>query len=340
MHGRPWPRILCGVYRPVRLTAASCGLAAALALAGCSTGTPAAQQSATQGTATAQSAATRRSSPPPKPSPTPSPTPTVCARIAPGFPCTMRDRIREVNRYIRHLPGSLGIVIDDRATGAVWHNANASVLYPAASTIKLAMMTDLLLRNRAGSIHLTPADRSAMFQALYTSNDNDADHLWFAYENASFINTIRAFGMRSTRFTTSPYWGNIDTTARNLDNLMNYVLTRTPASIRNYLVYRLRHVSGLDQQWGVWGAGPQNHPGNKDGWEQDPSPYGVWITNTVGFAGPHQQYTVAIMYDLQSFDENGNTGFKYGTNKLTQIAAMLFQGHHTPSPHPLPSAVP
>ena len=340
MHGGAWPRILCGVYRPVRLTAASCGLAAALALAGCSTGTPAAQRTASQGTATAQSAATRRSSPSPKPSPTPSPTPTVCARTAPGFPCAMRERIREVNRYIRHLPGSLGIVIDDRATGAVWHNANANVLYPAASTIKLAMMTDLLLRNRAGSIHLIAADWSAMFQALYTSNDNDADHLWFEYENASFINTIRAFGMRSTRFTTSAYWGNIDTTARNLDNLMNYVLSSTPASVRNYLVYRLRHVSGLDQQWGVWGAGPQNHPGNKDGWEQDPSPYGVWITNTVGFAGPHQQYTVAIMYDLQSFDENGNTGFKYGTNKLTQIAAMLFQGHHTPSPHPLPSAVP
>ena len=46
------------------------------------------------------------------------------------------------------------------------------------------------------------------------------------------------------------------------------------------------------------------------------------------------------MYDLQGFDENGNTGFKYGTNKLTQIAALLFQGQHTPAPHPLPSAVP
>jgi hypothetical protein len=252
----------------------------------------------------------------------------------------MRERIREVNRYIRHLPGSLGIVIDDRATGAVWHNANANVRYPAASTIKLAMMTDLLLRDHAGGIHLTPADRSAMFQALYTSNDNDADDLWFKYENASFIDRIRAFGMGSTAFTTSAYWGNVDTTAHDLDRLMNYVLTRTPASVRNYLVYRLRHVSALDQQWGVWGAGPQNRPGNKDGWEQDPSPVGVWITNTVGFAGPHQQYTLAIMYDQQSHDQSGNTGFRYGTNKLTQIAAMLFQGHHTPSPHPLPSAVP
>jgi hypothetical protein len=46
------------------------------------------------------------------------------------------------------------------------------------------------------------------------------------------------------------------------------------------------------------------------------------------------------MYNLESYDESGNTGFKYGTNKLTQIAAMLFQGQHTAAPHPLPTSVP
>ncbi len=252
----------------------------------------------------------------------------------------MRDRIRDVRRYLRRLPGSIGIVLHDRATGAVWRNANARTEYPAASTIKLAMMTDLLLRNRSGRIHLTGADRSAMYQALYTSNDDDARTLWDRYENAGFIGRIRAFGMTRTSFTNAVYWGNIDTTPQDLDHLMNYVLTRAPARIRGYLVNRLQHVSALDQQWGVWGAGPRNHPGNKDGWEQDPSPYGLWITNTVGFAGPHQQYTLAIMYNLQGYDENGSSGFRFGTNKLTQIAALLFQGHHTPSPHPLPSAVP
>jgi hypothetical protein len=255
----------------------------------------------------------------------------------------MRDRIREVRRYLRQLPGSIGVVLDDRATGAIWRSANAHRQYPAASTIKLAMMTDLLLRDQPGAadpIHLTTVDKRKMFQALYTSNDNDADYLWYKYENASFSNTIRAFGMNNTNFTNHVYWGDIDTTPQDLDHLMNYVLTKTPLSVRHYLVYRLQHVSALDQQWGVWGAGPQNHPGNKDGWEQDPSPYGIWITNTVGFAGPGQQYTLAIMYNLGSHDESGSTGFKYGTNKLTQIAAMLFQGQHTAAPHPLPSAVP
>ncbi len=89
--------------------------------------------------------------------------------------------------------------------GSPWHNGNARTGYPAASTIKLAMMTDLLLRNQPGAadpIHLTGADWSAMFGALYTSNDHDADLLWDRYEDASFIDRIRAFGMTSTHFTT------------------------------------------------------------------------------------------------------------------------------------------
>jgi hypothetical protein len=320
------------MHRHARLTTALACLAATLTLAGCGMFTP-----ASQGTAT-QPAATRRRSP------SPSPTPTFCAKNAPGFPCLMRDRIQQVRHYLALLPGSIGIVLDDRATGAIWRNSNARTEYPAASTMKLAVMTDLLLRNHSGNIHLTPADWKEMYPALHTSNDTDAKDLWDRYEDGSFLQRIQAFGMTGAEFTPPPgqadNWGFMYCTPADLDHLMNFVLTKTPASVRNYLVSQLQHVSAIDQHWGVLGAGPQNHPGNKDGWEQDPSPYGIWITNTVGFAGPGQQYTVAIMYNLGSYDESGSTGFKYGTNKLTQIAAMLFQGQHTAAPHPLPSAVP
>jgi hypothetical protein len=312
---------------------ATLGLAA-LGLAGCSMFTPVSQHTAalpspTQSTSQAAS---------PTASPTPSPTPTFCAKVAPRFSCTMRNRIRQVQRILRHTPGSIGMIIDDRSTGAVWQNPNARVTYPAASTMKLAMMTDLLLRNRAGDIQLTPADREEMFQALYTSNDDDANALWDRYEDGSFLSRIQAFGMTTARFTSSvPNWGFMYCSARDLDNLMNYVLTKAPPRIRHYLVYRLQHVSAIDQQWGVWGAGPKNQPGNKDGWEQDG---GIWITNTVGFAGPNQEYTMAIMYNLGGFGGIGDGGFQYGINKLTQIASVLFRGHHTAHPTAQASAVP
>ena len=120
---------------------------------------------------------------------------------------------------------------------------------------------------------------------------------------------------------------------------MNYMLAKTPAEVRNYLVYRLRHVSALDQQWGVWGAGPENHPGNKDGWEQNPKATAVDHQHgRLRRAEP--EYTLAIMYNLGGYAEMGDIGFHYGTNKLTQIASMLFQGHQTQQPTPQASAVP
>ena len=114
-------------------------------------------------------------------------------------------------------------------------------------------------------------------------------------------------------------------------------LAGTPDSIQDYLVYQLQHVSALDQQWGVWGAGSASQPGNKDGWEYSA---GTWITNTVGFAGPGQRYTLAIMYNLRGYGGHSDVGFDYGTNELTQIASLLFQGHYTARPTPLPFAVP
>ena len=78
-------------------------------------------------------------------------------------------------------------------------------------------------------------------------------------------------------------------------------------------------------------------PGNKDGWSLEDH---GWVINTVGFAGPDQQYTMAIMYNLGGFRGVGDAGFKYGSNKLTQIASMLFQGRHTTAPTPQASAVP
>jgi hypothetical protein len=328
------------VRRCPRLRVAVCTLAVMWGLAGCGAFTPAQKTVSSSPAGDKSTASPSRSTA--EPSPSPSPTPTLCpVKLAPGFPCPMREHARLARDYMQSLPGNLGLVLHDRVTGHTWTWGSYATLYPAASTIKLAMMTDILQRQAAGRFTLTTADHDAMFGALFTSNDVDADKLWFRYEDGSFLDRIRAFGMGSTHFTSQVYWGDVDSTAQDLDNLMNYVLDQAAPSIRNYLIFRLRHVSGIDQKWGVWGAGPKNQPGNKDGWEQDPNGYGVWITNTVGFAGPHERYTLAIMYDLGSYGERGDTGFDFGTNALTQISALLFKGHRTVmAPAPQASAVP
>ena len=50
------------------------------------------------------------------------------------------------------------------------------------------------------------------------------------------------------------------------------------------------------QQFGVWGAGSANDPGNKDGWSVEKP---GWIVDSVGFAGPDAEYTLTLMNSLE-----------------------------------------
>jgi hypothetical protein len=259
-----------------------------------------------------------------QPTPTPSPSPPPCPVKIAGFSCLMAMRIRQAERYAAGRPGTIGIVLHNRLTGATWRNRYARTDFPAASTIKLAMVADVMLRADQGQLSLGPYDWNLIYNILHESSDTAGDALWFAFEDASFLGRIQAFGMRTASFSQSPaYWGYMYCSAQDLDNLMNFILGKMPARNRDYIVDHLRRVATIEQ-WGVWGAGRADKPGNKDGWEDDGD---VWITNTVGFAGPHERYTLAIMDDL-----GGGETFHDGSNTLTQIAGLLFRGHHAPQP--------
>jgi hypothetical protein len=258
----------------------------------------------------------------PSPHPTPAATPN-CPYPASGFDCRMQQRLAAADAYQRGRPGVTGIVVRDRQTGAVWRNGYAGTMVWTASTIKLAMTVDLFLRDRAHTITLSAGDRDLIAQMLHSSDDNAADTLWFRYAGADHMAFNRAFpkyGMTSLvpqrGFTEYyPYWGFQKCTANDLDRLVNYVLTALPADLRGYIVGQLRTVAP-NQQWGVWGAGPANLPGNKDGWSLE---QGGWVMNSVGFVGPGQRYTLAMMNSLR-----GQGGYDDGRLTDTRIAALLF----------------
>lgn len=222
-------------------------------------------------------------------------------------------------------PGTVGIVVRDRRTGAVWRNQYANTPVWTASTIKLAMTVDLFLRDRAGLIHLTSADRELIRRMLHSSDDNAADSLWFEYAGAdhmAFNNDFAKYGMTSlspkrgyTHY--FPYWGFQKCTPNDLDGLVDYVLTDLPAATRAYIVDQLMHVDP-DQQWGVWGAGPAAGPGNKDGWSLEDT---GWVMNSVGWVGPDQRYTLAVMNSL-----GGHGGYADGRATDSEVAKLLFAG--------------
>ncbi|HEX6352926.1 serine hydrolase [Actinophytocola sp.] len=262
--------------------------------------------------------------------------PTAVASAAPATPVVsvsdtkaqfdekLLVRIAAANEYANRRPGFAGIVVRDRQTGAVWRNTHSSTLIWACSTPKLAMVVDLLLRNDSGAVTLTADDRRLMHLMLNSSDDAAATTLWNRYGGErEYASRFPSYGMTDMRFTAEHphHWGWILTTADDLDRLMNYVLTQLPAAHRDYIVNEMRSVD-VNQQWGVWGAGTAAQPGNKNGWSDD-NDDGSWLINSVGFVGPNERYTIAIMNNTQVVQN----GYDVGVETTTGISRILFGGY-------------
>ncbi len=238
--------------------------------------------------------------------------------------CNLAGRIATVDSYLAGRPGSTGYVVRDRVTGKVYSNDQSETPFWTASTIKLAIAEDVLNRARAGALLLTPIDRGQLESMLATSNDAGADFLWNKYagpDRMAFVNAFRANGMsglapQPTGGHPFPDWGFLQCTPADLDRLMSNVLDTMHPDDRSYLLDRMRNVD-TNQHWGMWGAGADMQPGLKNGWsdEQD-----GWVVNSVGFAGPDERYTLAIMNHIGK-DQGGYTD---GEQTTTHVAELLF----------------
>ncbi|MGC4935338.1 tat pathway signal sequence [Gordonia sp. DT30] len=248
------------------------------------------------------------------------------AHAAPGddavIAATLPARLAAADAYAASRPGGTGVVVLDRTTGTVYADGRADTPVWTASTIKLAMATDLLNRQRSGAITLSAADRADIHAMLHSSDDAAADRLWFAYsgtDHQAFNRDFRAFGMTALQpqrgFSSYyPYWGFQKDTPRDMARLVDYVLTRTAPDDRRYLVGEMRGVAA-DQQWGILSAPANRLPGNKNGWSDE---RGGSVMNSVGFAGEGQRFVVAIMNDLA-----GQGGQAQGKATVSQVARDL-----------------
>lgn len=236
-----------------------------------------------------------------------------------------QNRIAQADAYLATRPGTVGYVLRDRGTGAVYRNSHAGDMVWTASTIKLGIVVDLFARQQAGQLRLTDADISSMTAMLHSSDNDAADALWTRYggpNHTVFNNDFPHFGMThvvpqpgfGNMF---PYWGFQKSTTDDLDQLVNYMLTRLPSVQTSWIVGQMQRVDPI-QQWGVWGAGPAMAPGNKNGWSDE---QGGWVTNSVGFAGSGQRYTLAIMNAL-----GGQGGCDDGQATTTRLSQILLAG--------------
>ena len=234
----------------------------------------------------------------------------------------MAQRIAQANAYLADRPGTTGYVLRDRTTGLAHRNESAGTMRWTASTIKLAMAVDLLTRSNTGQVALTAADNQLMADMMHSSDSDAADTLWERYsgpDNTAFNRNFPAYGLTDLQAqqgfsSTFPYWGFQKSTSDDLDRLINHTLTQLPPAQTAAIVAEMQQIDP-NQQWGVWGAGTAMAPGNKNGWSQE---QGGWVVNSVGFAGPQQRYTLAIMNSL-----NGEGGYDDGVETTTRLARIL-----------------
>ncbi|NJC64847.1 serine hydrolase [Planosporangium flavigriseum] len=252
-----------------------------------------------------------------------------------GWDCAQQARFDATAAYAAKRRGRMGLVMRDRETGAIWRTGATAEPMWTGSTIKVAIATTLLERHRAGDIHLTETDRQVMSDMLRMSSNDATDALWDRYDGPQLLDGFRTrYGMGSLSVVDGreTYWRNLRCTAEDLEHLMTYILSdRLYAADRAYLVDTLRGVAD-NQHWGVWAAGPQLRPGNKDGWAVKPDPGGEhWVTHTAGFAGPRERYVVVVMYSLPP----GGT-LDEGVHAVSDAVATLF-GARTPAKVSLPT---
>jgi hypothetical protein len=249
--------------------------------------------------------------------------------------CAQQQRFAAAQAYVRQRVGGrgyLGVVFTDRQSGHSWRLGPTQQDGWTASTIKLAIATDLLIRQRSGEIPLSGADQRDLASMLHVSDSAATDRLWARYGGSSMLARFRdRYGMTGLHFvpgfSASTYWGFVKCTPEDLAALLGFVFNRLAGPDLAYLIDALRGVAP-NQQWGVWAAGPAQRPGNKNGWSYETDGYGKhWVTNTAGFAGPDERYLIAVMYQL----DPGNT-LEQGVHTVSDVVALLFG-------EPVPAAV-
>jgi hypothetical protein len=304
--------------------AGAIALGCAVVLVALLTGTPKASP-----TSAAPAPASSLSSAAPSASPSAAPSPSC-----PPWGCEQQRRFDAAAALIKSKPGYLGIVVRDRQTGAIWRAGSNDHVMWTSSTIKLAIATSLVERARLGQITVDAAARQQIATMLAVSDNDAADALWNRYGKDGLVPRFQqVYGMTGLTFVPGfpRYWGFMKCSAEDLQRLMAYVLEKLNPADRDYLVGAMRSVGDI-QHWGVWGAGPAQQPGTKDGWSIESDTGGKhWCVSTVGFAGPEARYTVAVMYHLLP----GSGTIDAGVHAVSDVVATVF-GATVPAPVTVP----
>ncbi|MGZ7884660.1 serine hydrolase [Limosilactobacillus ingluviei] len=221
--------------------------------------------------------------------------------------------LQAVNNLINRLGSKIAFAVQSQVSGQVYSYSNANQRFITASTVKVALLAELL--HKAGG-NLSAYQRS-LAEKMIRNSDNAAAT---AIANQLGRNTAggdlyRALGMSST--TPTYHWGQTRTTPQDQLKLLaqiyltdhsGYLNQRSQAYLRE-----LMHTVSAGQRWGI-SAGSSDYY-VKNGWLSLWS-NAQWYVDSIGFLPNHGRgYTLAIYSE-------GNP-LATGINKVEQVARLV-----------------
>jgi hypothetical protein len=195
-------------------------------------------------------------------------------------------------------PGTLGVGVVDRTTGAVAIYGGGRKFH-TASIEKVAILAGLLLGRPAG---LSDADDRVATTMIEASADGAATRLWNAAGRAAGMTAADIqLGLRHTVPGPANDWGLTSTTvADQLTLLRDLTATGSPlpAAARSYELSLMR-ATDPSQRWGISAAAsPGTRNAVKDGWLPDGSAGATdnWVINSIGVVEhDHQHLLLAVL---------------------------------------------
>lgn len=248
-----------------------------------------------------------------QPTPTTTPPPTTTTTPPVDFAPAVDRAVDEVH------DGELSLAVFDRSAGTMVAEYHDERPYYTESVVKLLIGLDSLERGGSADV---------VAEMLSRSDDHTATKLWDADGGSAIVTRMAArIGMHHT---TPPgrsgEWGDTRTTAADLVQLYQYILTDVPASQRDVIVRALRGATnvaadGTDQYFGIpYAVGDQAPWAVKQGWACcEPG----WVLNTTGLIGTGSDQYIVIA--LTSHDTGGGSAVRRtDSDELTRaIKALL-----------------
>jgi beta-lactamase class A len=228
-----------------------------------------------------------------------------------------------VQTYLKGQGYRSAVAVLDTTTGAQLA-VNADAGFHTASIVKVDILATLLLKRQAAQG--LSADERSLASNMITKSDNDAaTSLWNKIGGASGLAAAnRTLGLTQTTPDSGGSWGMTTTTASDQLRLLQALTSASGplnATSRGYVLKLMRQVND-DQDWGVPAAASAQATGVyvKNGWLDDDTDNGLWITNSVGrIVEPGHDWLVAVL-------TSGHTGKSSGINVVEHAATLAVGG--------------